>query len=114
LCVDWRGYELSLIDHLGLRASCYRLATREAKVIEGNYFSGELLAQMARATKRGAKHILINAYQLHCALGDVPGADHASVACCDAMEHEIGNSDQVVVRKDNGAGLTIRYLLPRA
>ena len=113
MCVDWRGYELILIDHLGLRASCYRLAT-QTKVIEGNYFSGELLAQMARATKRGAKHILINACELHCALGDFPGADHASVACCDAMEHEIGIGDQVVVRKDNGAGLTIRYLLPRA
>lgn len=77
------------------------------------YFRDELLGQMARATARGGKHILVNAGELHCSLRDFIGSDHHSSSCCDAMEAEMKAGDICVVEKSNGAGLTIRYLLPR-
>jgi hypothetical protein len=35
-------------------------------------------------------------------------------ACCDAMEAETKPGDVVVVARSLGAGMTVRYLLPRA
>jgi hypothetical protein len=78
-----------------------------------DHFRDELLGQMARATARGAKNILINSGELHCSLGDFPGANHHSAACCEAMESEMKTGDILVVEKSNGWGLTIRYMLPR-
>jgi hypothetical protein len=40
------------------------------------HFREELLGQLVRATARGAKNILINSSELHCSLGDFPGAKH--------------------------------------
>ena len=77
------------------------------------HFRDELLGQMARATARGGKNILINSAELHSSLGDFPGANHHSTACCEAMEGEMKTGDIIVVEKSNGFGLTIRYLLPR-
>ena len=79
-----------------------------------DHFREELLGQMARATARGAKNILINSAELHCSLGDFPGANHHSTACCDAMESEMKAGDAVLVEKSSGIGLTIRYVLPRS
>jgi hypothetical protein len=77
------------------------------------HFGEELLGQMARATGREAKHILINSHELHCSLSDFPGTNHHSTDCCEAMESEMKAGDVCVVDKSNGWGLTIRYLLPR-
>jgi hypothetical protein len=35
-------------------------------------------------------------------------------ACCDAMEAKMKPGDVVVVARSLGAGMTVRYLLPRA
>jgi hypothetical protein len=78
-----------------------------------DYFRTELLAQMSRAAGLGAESILINSYELHCSLGDFPGANHQSAACCDAMESQMKAGDRLLVEKSNGYGLTIRYMLPR-
>jgi hypothetical protein len=85
----------------------------EPTIMFSEHFRDELLGQMARAAGRGAKNILINSYELHCSLGDFPGANHQSTACCDAMESQMKTGDILVVEKSNGYGLTIRYLLPR-
>ena len=85
----------------------------ERTAMLSEYFREELLGQMVRATARGAKHILVNSGELHCSLGDFPGANYHSTACCDAMESEMKAGDVCVVDKSNGYGLTIRYLLPR-
>jgi hypothetical protein len=77
------------------------------------HFREELLGQMSRAAARGAKNILVNSGELHCSLGDFPGANHQSTACCEVMEGEMKAGDVLVVDKSNGWGLTIRYMLPR-
>jgi hypothetical protein len=86
----------------------------EPATMFSDHFRSELLAQMARAASRGARHILINSNELHCSLGDFPGADHQSTACCEVMEGEMKAYDVLVVEKSNGYGLTIRYMLPRS
>jgi hypothetical protein len=73
-----------------------------------------LLSQTARATARGAKSILIHSGELHCSLGDFPGAKHHSTACCEAMESEMKTGDVLVVENSDDFGLTIRYMLPRS
>ncbi len=78
------------------------------------HFREELLGQLVRATARGAKNILINSSELHCSLGDFPGANHESTACREAMEDEMKAGDVRMVDKSKGYGPTIRYLLPRA
>src|SRR5258708_4590022 len=52
--------------------------------------------------------------ELHCSLGDFPGANHESTACREAMEDEMKAGDVRMVDKSKGYGPTIRYLLPRA
>jgi hypothetical protein len=34
--------------------------------------------------------------------------------CCDATQEEIKAGDVLLVERTNGAGMTVRYLLPRA
>jgi hypothetical protein len=33
--------------------------------------------------------------------------------CCDAMRDALGPGDTVLVERRNGAGMTVRYMLPR-
>lgn len=67
-------------------------------------FRKDLTAQLARAEKRGAHHVEINSGELHRAVGDYPGPKHWMPICCEVMYREQGK----------GAGLTIRYKLPRS
>jgi len=64
---------------------------------------------MKRAAARGQKNIVINALELHVALGVFPRPNHHTAAEVMVSERKSGD----VVQKDNAAGLTIRYLLPR-
>jgi hypothetical protein len=34
-------------------------------------------------------------------------------SCCDAMQEEMKPGDTLLVERDNSAGMTVRYLLPR-
>jgi hypothetical protein len=79
-----------------------------------DYFRQGLLAQMERATHGGRIDVLINSRELYHSLGGYRGSAHGMPSCCDAMQNEIKTGDTVLVERANGAGMTIRYLLPRA
>jgi hypothetical protein len=80
-------------------------------MVSSEHFREELQAQMKRAAARGQKNIVINALELHVALGVFPRPNHHTAA--EVMVSERKSGDVVLVEKDNAAGLTIRYLLPR-
>ena len=77
-------------------------------------YSAELSAQLGRAAKRGMKHILINARDLHASLGDFPSANDKMTSCRLAMRTEMNATDVIVVTGNNAASMTVRYVLPRA
>jgi 5-methylcytosine-specific restriction protein A len=78
-------------------------------------FHEELKAQIARAQKRGADHVEINAGELHRTVGGYPGPHHRMPLCCEAMYNEQKLDDQILMspKSGKGASLTIRYKLPR-
>jgi hypothetical protein len=78
------------------------------------HFRQELLAQMSRASRRGLLDILINSGELHRSLGGNPGSKQEMPLCCDAMQAEITSGDVLLIERINGAGMTVRYRLPRA
>ena len=80
-------------------------------MISAGQFEQELRAQLGHAASRGYKHIVINALELHVALGVFPGPQHHTAE--DVMESERKPGDVSLVDKGTGMGLTIRYLLPR-
>jgi hypothetical protein len=75
-----------------------------------DHFRQELLAQMARAAAVGRIDVLINSGEL---CRSLPANNSWSASCCDAMEAEIKLGDTLLVERVNGAGMTVRYLLPR-
>ena len=79
-----------------------------------DYFRRELLAKFIRGSAiLGSIDVLINAGEFHRSLGGYPGSCHGMAACCDAMQGEIRDGDTVVLERVNGAGMTVRYRLPR-
>ena len=68
---------------------------------------------MHRAVTWGATAVVINARDLHSALGDFLGPNHQP-KCCEVMEEEMTEGDFVVADKHDAVGLTIQYRLPRA
>ena len=78
-----------------------------------DHFRQELHIQMHRAMTWGANAVVINARDLHAALGDFLGPNHQP-KCCDVMEQEMIEGDVVVSDTSEADGLTIRYRLPRA
>jgi hypothetical protein len=79
-------------------------------VVSVDHFSHELLTWLRRATDEGAADVVISSGELSAA---VRGGNRSADACCDAMEPETKLGDVVVVAKSLGAGMTVRYLLPR-
>jgi hypothetical protein len=79
-----------------------------------DHFRQELLAQMNRAAKGGLIDVLISSGELYRSLGGYPGSMHEMPSCCDAMQAEIKAGDTVLIERTSGAGMTVRYLLPRA
>jgi hypothetical protein len=77
------------------------------------YFRQGLKIQMDRATLGGRIEILINSRDLHRLLGGYPGSAHGMPSCCDAMEAEMMAGDILLLGRSNGAGMTVRYKLPR-
>ena len=80
-------------------------------MISADDFRRELQGQLERATSRGYKHIVINALELHVALGVFPGPKHRTAE--DVMESERTTGDVLLVERGTKTGLTIRYRLPR-
>ena len=73
-------------------------------------FRQELLAQLGRAATGGRIDVLINSGEL---CHSVTGGGSGSASCCDAMQEECKIGDTLLLDRTNGAGMTVRYLLPR-
>jgi hypothetical protein len=78
-----------------------------------DHFRHELLAQFGRGARTGAIDILINSGELCRSLGGNSGHNSQIFSCCDAMQEEIRPGDTVLLERDSGPGMTVRYLLPR-
>ena len=78
-----------------------------------DHFRQGMLAQMARAAIGGQMDVLINSGELYRSLGGYPGSMHGMPSCCDAMRAEMKPGDTMVLDRTNGAGMTVRYMLPR-
>jgi hypothetical protein len=70
-----------------------------------------VLAQLGRAAMRGHLDIVINSGEL-CRSTSRDGSGPGS--CCDAMQEEFKPGDTLLLDRTNGAGMTVRSLLPRA
>ena len=79
-------------------------------MISTDHIRHELLAQLGRAAGNGRIDLLINCGELCRSLP----TGSASASCCDAMEAEMKLGDILIIERANGAGMTVRYLLPRA
>jgi hypothetical protein len=79
-------------------------------MVSTDLFRDELLAQLDRAAAGGRIDVLINSGEL-CRSG--PLGFSSSNACCDAMQEEFKAGDTILLDRANGAGMTVRYLLPR-
>jgi hypothetical protein len=86
------------------------LDRREAQLVSADHFRQELLSWMKRAVENGATDVLINSAELRHSLR---GGDFGAEVCCDVMEAEMKRGDVLVMDRTSGAGLTVRYLLPR-
>jgi UDP-N-acetylmuramyl pentapeptide synthase len=80
-------------------------------MVSADHFRHELLAQLGRAATQGHIDIVVNAGELCRA---IPCGSSSSASCCDAMQAEMKPGDTVILDRTNGAGMTIRYLLPRS
>jgi hypothetical protein len=80
-----------------------------------DHFQHVLHAQLQEAAKRRAKNIVINAGELHRAVGGYPGPDQRLQTCCDVMKAEMRTGDAIVgdLANAQAAALMIRYQLPR-
>jgi hypothetical protein len=80
-------------------------------MVSTDHFRQELRTQMARAATNGQIDLLINSGEL---CRSVATGSSWSPSCCDAMEAEMKLGDTLLIERTNGAGMTVRYLLPRA
>jgi hypothetical protein len=78
-------------------------------MVSTDHFRQELLAQLGRAATQGRIDILINSGELCRSIRGSSG----SASCCDAMQEEFKLGDTLLLDRTNGAGMTVRYLLPR-
>ena len=83
-------------------------------MVSVDHFRQGLLAQMDRAAHGGRIDVLINFGELYRPLGGYPGSTHGMPSCCDAMQAEMTLGDTMLLDRTCGAGMTVRYLLPRA
>jgi hypothetical protein len=83
-----------------------RVVALEDVMVSTNHFRHELLAQMGRAATQGRIDVLIDSGELCRSI-----SNSSSVACCYAREFKLG--DTLILDRSNGAGMTVRYILPR-
>jgi hypothetical protein len=83
-------------------------------MVSVDHFRQGLLEQMGRAADGGRIDVLINSGELYRSLGGYPGSTHGKPSCCDAMQAEMKLGDTMLLDRASGAGMTVRYLLPRA
>ncbi len=68
---------------------------------------------MRRANRGGRKDILINSVELYLSIGGCLGSVDGMALCCDSMQAEMKLGDTKLLDRSSGAGMTVRYLLPR-
>ena len=78
-------------------------------MVSTDHFRQELLAQLGCAAAQGCIDILINSGELY---RSIAGSSRSG-SCCDAMQEEFKMGDTLLLDRTNGAGMTVRYLLPR-
>lgn len=76
-----------------------------------DHFQHELQNQLRRASKRGAKSIIVTASELNLAVG---GSGEFMDNCFEALHTELGPGDEVLIEVENRADLAVRFSLPRA
>jgi hypothetical protein len=79
-------------------------------MVSTDHFRQELLAQLGRAATQGRIDILINSGELY---RSIAKGGSRSGSCCDVMQEEFKIGDTLLLDRTNGAGMTVRYLLPR-
>ena len=79
-------------------------------MVSTDHFRQGLLAQLGRAATQGRIDILINSGEL---CRSITRSSSGSASCCDAMQEEFKMGDTLLLDRTNGAGMTVRYLLPR-
>src|SRR3954454_11350410 len=94
------------IRHLRLPAELCWLPEMPMAALD--HFRQELHLQMHRATSWGANAVVINARDLHSALGDFLGPKHQP-RCCEMMEQEMIEGDVVVTETADADGFEIQY-----
>jgi hypothetical protein len=79
-------------------------------MVSTDHFRQELLAQLGRAATGGRIDVLINSGELCRSISE---GRAWSAHCCEAMQEEFKLGDTLLLDRTNGAGMTVRYLLPR-
>jgi hypothetical protein len=79
-------------------------------MVSTDHFRQELLAQLGRAATHGHIDVLINSGEL---CRSITRGGSGSASCCDAMQDEFKLGDTLLLDRIYGAGMTVRYLLPR-
>jgi hypothetical protein len=81
----------------------------EARMVSVDHFAHELRTQLRNATEQSATTIVITSGELS---KSIRGSGQSTQASCEAMLAEVKPGDDVLV-STCGAGMTIRYRLPR-
>jgi hypothetical protein len=79
-------------------------------MVSTDHFRQELRAQLGRAATQGRIDVLINSGEL---CRSITRGSSGSASCCDAMQEEFKLGDTLLIDRTHGAGMTVRYLLPR-
>jgi hypothetical protein len=79
-------------------------------MVSTDHFRQELRAQLGRAATQGRIDVLINSGEL---CRSITRGSSGSASCCDAMQGEFKLGDTLLIDRTHGAGMTVRYRLPR-
>jgi hypothetical protein len=82
-------------------------------MVSTDHYRQELVTQLGQAANQGRIDVLANAAELYRSLAAYPGSPNGMRSCCDAMQAEMKPGDTLLLERTNGAGMTVRYLLPR-
>jgi hypothetical protein len=78
-------------------------------MVSADHFAHELRTQLRSAAAQGATTIVITSGEL---CKNIRMGNSSTQACCEAMQAEVKPGDDVLVAA-SGAGMTVRYRLPR-
>jgi hypothetical protein len=74
-----------------------------------DHFSQELMSRLRAAGSKGGS-IVISSEEL---CQSIRGGSRSTEACCAAMQAEVKPGDEILIQQHSGAGMTVRYRLPR-